>query len=196
MTALFELFLNIGARNFLPRYRELKAAGQINSASVAYYLVRFAIYSFMALCVAAVVMWVMGGIVFAQGSGFSVNFDISIPMVFGLFIALYIWWTLIEMVGDMVHVYSRGRVAKARVLGTKSRMGRGFYVLLTFEVDGKSIETSFAKQVGQKSYWEGFPHEYLEIIYAEDNPEMVMPFKEATFASRCLDSSRKTAPRD
>lgn len=190
MTALFEIFLKIGARDFLPLYRDLKAAGHIRSAAVSYYLWRYLLYSLLALVVAGVILWVMGAVVFSPASGFSFNPDLTIPVIFGTLIALYIWWTLIEMVGDMVHVYSRGQVAKAKVMGTKSRMGRGFYVLLRFEHQGETIETSFAKQIGQKSYWEAFPHDHLDIIYAENKPELVMPYQADRFEQRCLDKTR------
>jgi hypothetical protein len=188
MTALFELFLKIGARDFLPFYRDLKSVGHIRSSAISYYLWRYLFYSLLALVVAVVILWVMGAVVFNPAEGISFNPDLTIPVFFGALIALYIWWTLIEMVGSMAHVYSRGQVAKAKVMGTKSRMGRGFYVLLRFEHQG---EASFAKQIGQKSYWEAFPHAYLEVIYAEDNPELVMPYKEDCFERRCLDQTRK-----
>ncbi|WP_085899537.1 hypothetical protein [Kiloniella majae] len=190
MTALFEFFLKIGARDFWPFYRDLKAAGHIRSGAVSYYLARYLFYSLLALVIALVILWVMGAVIFNPADGISFNPDLTVPVFFGSLIALYIWWTLIEMIGSMAHVYSRGQVAKAKVMGTKSRMGRGFYVLLRYEHQGEAIETSFAKQIGQKSYWEAFPHDHLEVIYAEDKPELVMPYKADSFEKRCLDSTR------
>ena len=119
MSSLFEFFLNVGARDFLPHYRELKAQGRINPAVVSYYLKRFMLYSLLGGGIAAGLMWVMGGITFSEQTGLSFNFNLTIPMIFGIFIALYLWWTMIEMVGVTIHVYSRGRVAKATVMGTR-----------------------------------------------------------------------------
>ncbi|WP_120497321.1 hypothetical protein [Kiloniella sp. EL199] len=194
MTTLFEFFLKIGARDFWSFYCDLKAAGHIRHVAVSYYLLRYLFYSLLAVVIALVILWVMGAVIFNPADGISFNPDLTIPVFFGALIALYIWWTLIEMIGNMAHVYSRGQVAKAEVMGTKSRMGRGFYVLLRFEHQGKVIEASFAKQIGQKSYWEAFPHDHLDVIHAKDKPELVMPYNADSFEKRCLDRTHDVPP--
>ncbi|MEH6631605.1 MAG: hypothetical protein V7776_12290 [Halopseudomonas aestusnigri] len=188
MSFLFEFFLRIGARDFLPYYRELKAAGRVNLAVRSYYLLRFLGYSLLAVVIAVLLLWVLGGLTFA--GGIKLDLTLNVPVPISLLVSIYLWWTMMEMVGNTLHIYSRGSLAMATVMGTKSRMGRGFNVLHRFEIDGEVIETSFNKQIGQKSYWDSLGGQGLEIIYAEDNPEQTLEYKAETFTDRCLDRER------
>ncbi|WP_020591475.1 hypothetical protein [Kiloniella laminariae] len=224
MAPLFEFFLFVGARDFLSYYRVLKQQGRVNARARQYYLVRFYLCSLLALLVALGMFWVAGVLRIteggaAEGAGFGISLQLmddtagdqplggALPLMIALVISLYIWWSLTEMMGKMAHVYSRGRVAKTTVMGTKSNMGRGFNVLHRFEIGDRVIETSFTRQIGQKSYWDWKKSNKVEILYAEDNPEMTVeyasgdetddqPELDRIFALRCLDSSRTTAPRD
>ncbi|WP_419905097.1 hypothetical protein [Kiloniella sp.] len=188
MSFLFEFFLHVGARDFLPYYKELKSEGRIKSGVVSYYLLRFLGYSLLSIAIAVLLLWVLGGLTF--DGGIKLDLTLNVPVPISLLVSLYLWWTMIEMVGNTLHIYSRGGIAKATVMGTKSRMGRGFNVLLRFEADGEVIETSFNKQIGQKSYWDSLGGQGLDIIYAEDNPELTLEYKPATFVDRCLDKDR------
>ncbi len=188
MSFLFEFFLHVGARDFLSHYRELKAAGRVNPAVRSYYLRRFFCYSLLAVVIAVLLLWVLGGLTFE--GGIKLDLTLNVPVPVSLLVSVYLWWTMMEMVGNTLHIYSRGSLAKATVMGTKSRMGRGFNVLHRFEVDGAVIETSFNKQIGQKSYWDSLGGQGLDIIYAEDDPELTLEYKAETFADRCLDSER------
>ncbi|MCZ4279760.1 hypothetical protein O4H49_03150 [Kiloniella laminariae] len=222
MAPLFEFFLFVGARDFLPRYRELKQQGRVNEGARRYYLIRFYLCTLLAFTVAMGMFWVAGILRLTEGvegAGFSLSLQLiddtagdqplggALPLVIALVISLYIWWSLIEMVGKMAHVYSRGRVAKTTVMGTKSNMGRGFNVLHRFELGERVIETSFTRQIGQKTYWDWKKSNKVEILYAEDKPEMTVEYAsgdetddqaelDRIFVLRCLDSSRTTAPRD
>ena len=190
MSFLFEFFLHIGARDFLPFYRELKAAGRVNPVVRAYYLRRFLGYSLLSVAIAVLLLWVLGGLTF--NGGVKLDLTLNVPVPISLLVSIYLWWTMIEMVGKTLHIYTRGSTAMATVMGTKSRMGRGFNVLHRFEVDGAVVETSFNKQIGQKSYWDSLGGKGLEIIYAEDNPELTLEYKAEKFKDRCLDHSRQT----
>ncbi len=194
MSILFEFFLHVGARDFLTHYRELKAAGRVNTAVVSYYLRRFVAYSLLSVVIAGLLLWVLGGLFIDEAGDLHLDLILNVPVPISILVSLYLWWTMIEMVGNTLHIYSRGSVAEATVMGTKSRMGRGFNVLHRFEVDGAVIETSFNKQIGQKSYWDSLGGQGLAIIYAEDDPEMTLEYKAETFADRCLDLSQK-APK-
>ncbi|MFD2205819.1 hypothetical protein [Kiloniella antarctica] len=190
MSFLFEFFLHVGARDFLPFYRELKAAGRVNPVVRAYYLRRFLGYSLLSVAIAVLLLWVLGGLTF--NDGIKLDLTLNVPVPISLLVSVYLWWTMIEMVGNTLHIYSRGCTAMATVMGTKSRMGRGFNVLHRFEVAGAVVETSFNKQIGQKSYWDSLGGKELEIIYAEDNPELTLEYKAEKFMDRCLDLSRQT----